>query len=77
MVLIAEWTYFRVALAHLCLASHKRDIGNSEDPGQTPQNAASDQGLHCLHKIQEFLLNMVIIKTNLTRLILEKDRSEV
>ena len=22
---------------------------NSVDPDQTPQNAASDQGLHCLH----------------------------
>ena len=23
-------------------------MANSVDPGQTPQNAASDQGLHCL-----------------------------
>ena len=31
------------------LASFLLDIGNySADPDQTPQNAASDQGLHCL-----------------------------
>ena len=29
--------------------THKRDKANSIDPKQTPQNAASDQGLHCLH----------------------------
>ena len=28
-------------------------LTNSEDPDQTPQNAASDQGLHCLLKLQE------------------------
>ena len=27
---------------------------NSVDPDQTPQNAASDQGLHCLTLIQQF-----------------------
>ena len=25
-------------------------FANSVDPDQTPKNAASDQGLHCLHK---------------------------
>ena len=31
------------------LASHKIDIGNgADDPDQTPQNVASDQGLHSL-----------------------------
>ena len=30
------------------LASHKIDIGNGADPYQTPQNVASDQGLHSL-----------------------------
>ena len=36
-------------LTHLCLASHsiKRTMANSVDPDQTPQNAASDQGIHC------------------------------
>ena len=29
----------------------KNDIGNSADPDQTPQHAAFDQGLHCLHII--------------------------
>ena len=36
-------------LTHLCLASHKGTLANSVDPDQTLQNAASDQGLHCLH----------------------------
>ena len=31
------------------LASHKMDMGNGADPDQTPQNVASDQGLHSLH----------------------------
>ena len=26
----------------------KRTLANNVDPDQTPQNAASDQGLHCL-----------------------------
>ena len=30
-------------------------LANSVDPGQTPQNAVSDQGLHYLHLGQEFL----------------------
>ena len=38
------------ALAHMCLASPKKDL----DPDQTPQNTASDQGLHSL----EFLSKM-------------------
>ena len=28
-------------------------LAKSADPDQTPQNAASDQGLHCLLKLQE------------------------
>ena len=27
-------------------------FANSADPDQTPQNAASDQGLHCLLKVR-------------------------
>ena len=34
---------------HLCLASHKGTLTNSVDPAQTPQKAAPDPGLHCLH----------------------------
>ena len=30
-------------------------LANSVDPDQTPQSAASDQGLHCLHYEHEFL----------------------
>ena len=28
-------------------------LANSADPDQMPQNVASDQGLHCLLKLQE------------------------
>ena len=28
----------------------KREFANTVDPDQTSQNAASEQGLHCLHK---------------------------
>ena len=35
----------------LSLASLKRDMTISVDP----ENAASDQGRHCFHKVQEFL----------------------
>ena len=53
-------------LTHLSLASCKRGtLANSVDPDQMPQNAASDQGLHCL---QKFLQNMVVIKTKQTPL---------
>ena len=59
-------------LTHLCLASHWADIGKQWDPDQTPHDAASDQGLHCLHEIQEFLKYIVTIKTNQIRLILKR-----
>ena len=35
-------------LTHISLVSHFWDEGNSADPDQSPQDAASDQGLHCL-----------------------------
>ena len=28
-------------------------LANSADPDQTPLDEASDQGLHCLHKLKE------------------------
>ena len=34
---------------------YKRAWANSVDPDQTPQNAASDQSLHCLPLIQQYL----------------------
>ena len=40
----------------------KGTLANSVDPDQTQQNAASDQGQHCLHLIREFLSNMIMIK---------------
>ena len=32
----------------------KRTLASSVDPDQSPHNAASDQGLHCLHYLQAF-----------------------
>ena len=37
-----------ILLTHCSRETRKRVLGNSADPDQTPQNAASDQGLHCL-----------------------------
>ena len=37
-------------------------LADSVDPDQTPQTAASDQGLHCLHYIQDFYHILLIIK---------------
>ena len=45
--------HFKVSLTNLCLVSHKRTFANSVNLDQTPQNATSDQGLHCLHLIQK------------------------
>ena len=57
-----------MAFSHLCGASLGGILASNGDPDQTPQSAASDHGLHCLHQIQKFLYNMihVIIQTNLT-----------
>ena len=38
--------YFTYSERHVCV--------NSVDPDQTPQNAASDQGLHCLPPTHQF-----------------------
>ena len=53
-----------VWLTHLCLSSHKRTVGNSVDSDHVSQNAASDQDLHCLHLLHEFLQKNVIMKIN-------------
>ena len=55
----------------LCQEYYKRDIGYG--PDQMPRNAVSGQGLQCLHLGQEFLQNMVAIKTNQTLLHTEMD----
>ena len=41
----------------------KGTLANSVDPDQMPQNAASDQGLRCLHLGKEFLFNMATSNT--------------
>ena len=55
----------------------KGTLANSVHQDQTPQNASSDHDLHCLHQIQDFHLNMVIIQTNQTPLLLERAAVEV
>ena len=35
--------------------SDRQALANSENPDQTPQYAASDQGLHCLHSSSNFM----------------------
>ena len=39
-----------------------RTFANSVDPDQTPQNAASDQGQHCLLKLQEVKVNETFLR---------------
>ena len=39
---------FQDYLTHCSWETRKRYLANSADPDQTPQNAASDQGLHSL-----------------------------
>ena len=51
-------------------------LANSVDIDQTPQNSASEKGLHCLHLVHEFLLNMILIKSSQTHLMLDMDRSK-
>ena len=43
--------------------------GNSVDPDQKPQNAFSDQGLHCLPLIQGPVFQSVVSLTSLLRVI--------
>ena len=44
-------------------------MATSADPDQMPQNAASDQGLHCLPIVQSFFLGILVSKShNLTYL---------
>ena len=38
----------------------RQACANSVDPDQTPQNAASDLGLHCLPLIQQYFRNIIV-----------------
>ena len=38
-------------LNHCSRETHKGQLANSADPDQTQQNAAFDQGLHCLQTV--------------------------
>ena len=46
--------YWDLLLTHCSLETHKGYLAKSADPDQTPQNAASDQGLDCLQTVQPF-----------------------
>ena len=47
--------------------SDRQAWANSVDPDQTPQNAASDQGLHCLSLTQQFYKHSQVIKIDFWR----------
>ena len=50
-ILVAVTLKFRVK--RVICKTWTGTLANSVDPDQTPQNAASDQGLHCLLELQE------------------------
>ena len=52
------WSYYRTYSTY----SVRQAWANSVDPDQTPQNAASDQGLHCLPLIQHFYTHSQVVK---------------
>ena len=54
----------------------KGPLANGVDPDQMPHNAASDQGLHCLHQKHEFFIKHNN-KTDQTSSMLEMDQSKV
>ena len=54
---------FQLAFRFFSKSTTLAVFSNSTDPDQTPHNAASDQDLHFLHQIQEFLENIVTTKT--------------
>ena len=58
-------------LTHLNLTSHKRDIGKQCRPSSDVTERSIWSGLHCLHKIQEFVIKC----GNKTPIILEMDES--
>ena len=49
-------------LTHWRLETPKRVTANSADLDQTPQNAASDQGLHCLQIVQQFSVGLYLYR---------------
>ena len=47
--------------------SEKQALANSAEPDQTPRDAASDQGLHCLPLIQQFYAHSQAVKWTLKK----------
>ena len=75
MVICAIWSdtystiYKRRAIAmtklcnyHInCMYSDSQSWANNEDSDETPKNAASHQGLHCLPLIQQFKTQHIVV----------------
>ena len=43
----------------------RQACANNADPDQTLQNVASDQGLYCLPRIQQFYIHSKVVKIDL------------
>ena len=56
--------------------SDKQACANSLDSDQTPQNAASDQGLHCLPITDKFYTHSQEIKRTCWREVQDKEQGE-
>ena len=52
---ISAYTQTIDRIPYLTMYSDRHAWANSVDPDETPQNAASHQGLHCLLIVQQFL----------------------
>ena len=50
------WHY--ECLTHFSLEIPERVLANNADPDQMPQNAASDQHVHCLQSVKPFSLSI-------------------
>ena len=48
--------------------SDRQAYANSVDPDQTPQNAATEQGLHCLPLNKEITTHQYIVKMHLFKI---------
>ena len=64
-----------VCAVNISLASFLWDVDKQCRPDQMPQNAASDQGLHCLLTESSIKILIKNEKYNLTSLKTEMDRS--
>ena len=59
--MISKWVDL-IKLPYLLYVFGQTAWANSLDPDQTPQNAASDQGLHCLPLTQLFYIHSKVVR---------------